>query len=71
MIWAKNGEMFDYLVCPYPEGYLNNDVAFFIDASDINGLLFIGFQNLREFELRELLAGPIEGNEGSWDWTKY
>jgi hypothetical protein len=70
MIKTVSGEEFDYLLCPYPEGFMSDELSFFANTGDISGLLFIGFQTKREFELREVLKRPFEEREGAWDWTE-
>ena len=68
---TEDGEEFDYLLCPYPEGYIDDDASVLVNAADISGLLFIGFQNKRELEMRKVLSQPLEDARGTWDWTEY
>lgn len=70
-IQTEDGTEYDYMLCPYPEGYINDDAAFLANVTDINSLLFIGFQNEREIKMREVLMRPLEETRETWDWTEY
>ena len=39
----EQAHWFDYIACPYPEGYLNSDSLMLFDHGQIDKLHFIGF----------------------------
>ena len=53
-----NGEekVFDYLGCLYPEGALNSKDVVLFDHEQIQMVYFIGFQDLEEIALRQVIA---------------
>jgi len=38
-----DGEVFDYLGCYYPEGYINQEHAYLFNAEDIQDVSYVGF----------------------------
>lgn len=53
---AAGGRSWDYLACPYPEGFMGEDLAFLFDHEQIERVFFIGFQDGEELAFRERLA---------------
>ena len=50
-------KIYDYVACPYPEGYLLNAISFFFDHSKIDKILHMGYINEDEKYLKiELLS---------------
>lgn len=47
----------DYLACPYPEGFMGEDFAYLFDHEQIERVFFIGFQDGEELAFRERLEG--------------
>lgn len=60
-----NGEdkVFDYLGCLYPEGALNSKDVVLFDHEQIQMVYFIGFQDLEEIALRQVIAKEEKDNE--------
>ena len=54
--------MYDYLGCPYPEGMLlnNNQVSF--NHSDINNILYNGYENESYKNLNNILNDQVNNN---------
>ena len=51
----SSGRSWDYLACPYPEGYLGEDYAYLFDHSQIERVFFVGFQDGEELAFQEVL----------------
>jgi len=47
----------DYLACPYPEGFIGEDYAYLFDHDQIARVFFIGFQDPEELAFGEKLLG--------------
>jgi len=45
----------DYLACPYPEGFLGEEFAYLFDHEQIERVFFIGFQDGEELALHDVL----------------
>lgn len=56
-------KVYDYVGCPYPEGAMSSNDMLLFDHGQIRMVYFIGFQDLEEIALRQVLAG--DGNEMS------
>lgn len=48
----------DYLACPYPEGFVGEEFAYLFDHEQIERVFFIGFQDGEELAFRDLLLAP-------------
>lgn len=48
--------MFDYLACPYPEGYVSPEFAYVFNHEDIKDIIFTGYQDEEEEEFQGVLA---------------
>ena len=57
-ILQKNGdgEIYDYLGCPYPEGFLDADNIFLFNHNDIEDISFIGYDDIE----RQLFIKNLE-----------
>lgn len=44
----ESGATWDYLACPYPEGFLGEDFAYLFNHEQIERVFFIGFQDGEE-----------------------
>ncbi len=51
----SSGRSWDYLACPYPEGFLGEDYAYLFNHEQIERLFFIGFQDGEELEFQGTL----------------
>lgn len=49
-------QMFDYLACPYPEGYVSPEFAYLFNHEDIQDIVFIGYQDEDEEQFQVVLA---------------
>ena len=47
-ILQKNGDgrMYDYMGCPYPEGFLDDENLFLFNHEDLETVSFIGFDDV-------------------------
>lgn len=64
----KQGEMkkiYDYVGCPYPEGFINSNKMVLFDHSQIKHIYALGFQNEEQFIFREKLKLALKKNEES------
>ncbi len=50
-------KLWDYLACPYPEGFLGEEFAYLLDHEQIERVFFIGFQDGEELAFQGLLLG--------------
>lgn len=48
-------EMYDYIACTYPEGSLSPEKAVLFNHDQIIKLIFLGYQDDKEFTFKELL----------------
>ena len=48
-------QMFDYLAVPYPEGYISPEYTYVFNHSDIEEIIFLGFDNEEEKTLQSIL----------------
>lgn len=57
-ILQKNGDngLFDYLGCPYPEGFIDADNMFLFNHADIEAVSFIGFDDVE----RQVFISGVE-----------
>ena len=49
-------KVYDYVGCPYPEGAMSSNDMLLFDHEQIRMVYFIGFQDLEEIALRQVLA---------------
>ncbi|WP_106768273.1 DUF4176 domain-containing protein [Paenibacillus faecalis] len=49
-------QMFDYLACPYPEGYVSPEFAYLFNHEDIQDIVFIGYQDEDEEQFQVVMA---------------
>lgn len=52
--------VYDYVGCPYPEGAMGSDDKLLFNHDQIQMVYFIGFQDLEEIALRQMLAKDNE-----------
>ena len=47
----SEGKMYDYIGCPFPEGYIDADHLFLFNHNDIKDVYYVGFsdEELNEF----------------------
>ncbi|MUG64692.1 cytoplasmic protein [Paenibacillus sp. 7541] len=53
-------QMFDYLACPYPEGYISPEFSYVFNHEDIQTVVFTGYQDEEEDEFQTVLANAGE-----------
>ena len=56
-------KVFDYCGCIFPEGFMTPDEATVFDHSQIDRIIFMGFQNLPQIEFSERLKNVIRKRE--------
>lgn len=54
-------KVYDYVGCPYPEGAMSSNDMLLFDHEQIRMLYFIGFQDIEELALRQVLTR--DGND--------
>ena len=59
----KDGKIYHYSGCAYPEGLLANDNIFLFNDEDINTLVFKGYENEEEAEFQLLIEEYFENLE--------
>jgi hypothetical protein len=59
-----SGRSWDYLACPYPEGFLGPENAYLCDHDQIDRVFFIGFQDGEELAYAEQLQ-QVAASSGS------
>lgn len=52
----ESGATWDYLACPYPEGFLGEDFAYLFNHEQIDRVFFIGFQDGEELAFHDQLV---------------
>jgi len=55
----------DYLGCPYPEGFLGEEFAYLFEHEQIERIFFVGFQDGEELALQEKLLQVESGQPES------
>lgn len=60
-----NGDdhVYDYCACPFPEGYISPRQTFVFDHSQIDRIIYMGFQNSEEVAFQEKLREIISERE--------
>lgn len=77
---TNDGEEYDYIACPFPEGYIDEETFFLFNQEDIEKVNFVGYINtesqqynmmLSSEEFRQLMEQSMEETENSDDkeWT--
>ncbi|MGG3805943.1 DUF4176 domain-containing protein [Metabacillus fastidiosus] len=51
----QNGQMYDYLAVPYPEGYISPEYTYVFNHTDIAEVIFEGFINEEERDFQTVL----------------
>lgn len=52
---VQDGQMYDYLGVPYPEGYISPEYSYVFNHSDIKEIVFKGYVNQEEEEFQNIL----------------
>ena len=58
-----NGQEYDYIGVLYPEGNMGEEMRFLFDNSDIEEVLFTGYNDPEREEFLEQLKGYLDQNE--------
>lgn len=59
IVVSNNPKMFDYIGVFYPEGYIDQEYTFAFNHSDIETVIFEGYQDEEEIEFQEVLKEAI------------
>ena len=65
-ILSRNGDgkNYDYLSCPYPEGYIDSDNLFMFNHEDIDKIHYLGYEDIeRQIFIKKLSEELKKGNE--------
>lgn len=57
---VQKEEIYDYIAVMYPEGLANKILSFYFNESDIEEVLFEGFQNEKEQEYRDYVRWRVQ-----------
>ncbi|MBE5887674.1 MAG: DUF4176 domain-containing protein [Lachnospiraceae bacterium] len=49
----STGQIYDYVACLYPEGHLDNEHTFLFNKTDIEQVVFVGYQSETDKILQE------------------
>lgn len=73
---TDEGEEYDYIACPFPEGFIDAETFFLFNQEDIEKVHFVGYINtesqeynmmLGSDEFRQIMEHALEENENSDD----
>ena len=56
-IHEASGQEFDYIGCPYPQGYIDDDLIIFFNRLDIQQTLFTGYESEADQLFQEEFLG--------------
>ena len=56
----EDGKLYDYIGCPYPEGFLDFDNLFLFQHKDIEDVLYLGFDDLERQAFIKNLEQELE-----------
>ncbi|MBG9770916.1 DUF4176 domain-containing protein [Bacillus vallismortis] len=59
IVVSNNPKMFDYIGVFYPEGYIDQEYTFAFNHSDIETVIFEGYQDEEEIEFQKVLKEAI------------
>jgi len=59
IVVSEDPKMFDYIGVFYPEGYINPEYTFAFNHSDIEKVIFEGYQDEEEIEFQQVLAEAV------------
>ncbi|GED04249.1 DUF4176 domain-containing protein [Bacillus atrophaeus] len=59
IVVSNNPKMFDYIGVFYPEGYIDQEYTFAFNHSDIENIIFEGYQDEEETEFQHVLDEAI------------
>lgn len=63
MLHEESGEIFDYIGCPYPEGYLADEFSYLFNKEDIAQIVSPGYADEEEKNfVKEYLLDPPESS---------
>lgn len=54
-IQVGTGKLWDYIVCLYPEGNINENYCYLFNHEDISKIYFIGYQDEEELNFQQTL----------------
>lgn len=59
--------MFDYLACPYPEGYISSEFSHVFNHEDIQTVVFTGNEDEEEDQFQTVLvAKSLNPKKAGW-----
>lgn len=73
---TNDGREYDYISCPFPEGYVDEETFFLFNQEDIEKVHFVGYVNtesqqfnmmLSSEEFRQIMEQAMEESESSDD----
>ena len=59
---VATGITYDYSACLYPEGIVDSKELYMFNNENIQKILFVGFQDVEEFESKRFIAQELSSN---------
>ena len=56
----STGLIYDYAACLYPEGHIDNEHTFLFNETDVEKVIFIGYQSEADKELQEKMQCIVQ-----------
>lgn len=53
---TSSAKLWDYVGCLYPEGYISDDYNIFFNRSEIQNIVYLGYEDKDEFILRNKIS---------------
>lgn len=60
---GDTSKIYDYIGCPYPEGFIGGDKMALFDHEQIEHIYALGFQNEEQFRFRDKLESAIKAEK--------
>ena len=57
---SKNNEQYDYLACPFPEGYISSNEYLLFNHSQIDKIFYMGFENEESTDFNNVIHKFLE-----------
>lgn len=55
-----DGEAYDYIGCPYPEGYIDSETMFLFNHQDIADVSYLGYDDIERQAFVKMLENAFE-----------
>lgn len=58
-----DGEIYDYLGCPYPEGFVDSDAMFLFNHQDLADVSYLGYDDIERQAFIKSIESAVNGAE--------